>query len=118
MYSDAERAIYSPSLGGEPIGHYDPLAIRRKLVIATKGKFNDLLKRQQGDDELESAVAEEELVAAVRSAFSLPPLTPTGGVADADALDLLDDYLDYLKNSNGAGDSEPNSSQLSESCRS
>lgn len=118
MYSEAERSIYSPSRNGEPIGHYDPLAIRRKLVIATKGKFNDLLKQQQGDDELEAAIAEEELVAAVRFAFALAPLTPTGGVADADALDLLDDYLDYLKNSNSAGDSEPNSSQPSESCRS
>lgn len=118
MYSDSERLCYSPSVGGEPIGHYDPLAIRRKLVIATKGKFNDLLKRQQGDDELESAVAEEELVAAVRSAFSLPPLTPTGGVADADALDLLDDYLDYLGKPQSADATEPTSPPPSDACRS
>lgn len=99
MFSESARQIYAPQIDGREIGRFDPLAVRRKLVIASNGELNNLIEvweDQRDAETVAAALAEEKLVAAARSAFSLKPLGEESGVCDADVIEVLADFLEYL----------------------
>lgn len=106
MYESREREIYKLPVGDR---FADPLAARRRLLVTTNGRLNSLLDDHEGEDAVAAAVAEEELVKATRTAFGLPPLTPTGGVADADVLATLTDFLAWLSKPASADATVPSS---------
>lgn len=120
MYSPEEREIYCCLVGGRP-RRYDPLVIRRRLVLESDGRFEAIRAEYESDDELLSLRAEDLLVRLARSAFDFRPITDTESpdeVTDADALETLYDWIEWMGKPSSAGDSPPNSSQPSESCRS
>lgn len=92
MFSNTE--IYSfPQLN--LVG--DPLALNRKLYIATQGQLRELvIQYNEGETDLDKAKAEEALVAATRTAFGLAPVSRNGGVGDAAVLSLLSHFLEWL----------------------
>lgn len=99
MFSESARQIYAPAINGNELGRFDPLAVRRKLVIASGGELNSLIdtwEEQRDAETVAAALAEEKLVAAARSAFSLKPISDENGVCDADVIELLADFLEYL----------------------
>lgn len=91
MYSDKEKQVFSG------IGRtYDPLEVRRKLVIQSGGKWNDwVVQFNEGETELARSQAEELLVAAARTAFDVKPVSQKG-LTDAAVLELLALYLEWL----------------------
>jgi hypothetical protein len=113
VFTAEARAIYEPSHPETKrvYGRFDPLAVRRELVISTGNRLNDLLDVFEGEgDELAKAKAERELAAAARSAFSLPPVTAQNGVTDAEGIGLLYDFLDYLGKGPATDVGSPNTS--------
>lgn len=114
MFTAEERAIYSPALpSGRVFGHFDPLAVRRELLLLTSGRLNDLLDAYENppeDDPLARLKAEKAIAAASRGAFGFPPVTDKGGVLDAEAIEVLYDFLDYLGKGRAAADGSPNTS--------
>jgi len=92
-YSEQERNIYTYPDG---IRRGDPLAIRRRLLIHTAGKINDLLDSMESPDPLAVAVAEEQLLPAVRVAFGLRGLEEEAPDTDAASLETLSHFLDWL----------------------
>lgn len=75
----------------------DPLALNRKLYIATQGQLRELvIQYNEGETDLDKARAEETLVAATRTAFNLAPVSRSGGVGDAAVLSLLSHFLEWL----------------------
>lgn len=120
MYSDAEKLIYCCTVGGQQ-RRYDPLAVRRRLLIETAGQFELLRAEYEGDDEMASLAAEELLLPAVRAAFRLTPIADAAAAdeaTDGDALELLYDYLDFVGKPKSADATGPTSSQPSGACRS
>ena len=76
---------------------YDPLNIRRRLLILSDNKLNDLIVTyNEGLSEIDRLKAEEELLRISRTAFGLPPLTPQGGVPDEAVLEYLGHFLEWL----------------------
>ncbi len=113
FYSDAERTIYQ-----SPLGHsYDPLAVQRKLRIASRGQFNALLIDWQGEEDFASAVAEEALVIAAREAFEFVPFDEEGGVTDAQVIETLTHFTEYLAAKKPSAEPPPNS-PVSSACHS
>lgn len=91
-FTEQQRQIYAA-----PTGHrFDPLAVERRLRVLSAGKMNELLDQWDSDDEVVSAVAEENLVTVARTAFGFLPLVEDGGVSEADVLDCLVDFLAWL----------------------
>lgn len=120
MYSDAEKLIYCCTVAGQP-RRYDPLAVRRRLLVETGGQFESLRAEYEGDDEAASLAAEELLLPAIRAAFRLRPIADAAHpdeATDGDALELLYDYLDFVGKPKSAGETPPTSSQPSDACRS
>jgi len=77
----------------------DPLACRRRLLKATGAKLDEYIDMQSDEDTLKREFADEQLIAAVRSAFELEPINrDTGeGVTDAYCLDLLRQFVEYYE---------------------
>jgi len=94
FYSNSDKLIYTAP-HGRP---YDPLALQRKLLLASTGTLNDLLATWSAAEstDLDRAAAEESLVAITRSAFDLQPFDTEGGVTDRIALNCLTDFLEWL----------------------
>ena len=93
MYTDQEKAIFQ--LPNTQL-RFDPLELRRKLVLHTGGQLHSLILNFNDDSELVSAQAEDALVRAGRLAFNLKPLTEKGGVSDATVMEYLAHYLEWL----------------------
>lgn len=114
LFADNEKLIFSYDLGGEK-RYADPLEVRRKLIRATAGEINDIIRDSQpqpqaeddgetpsGSTPVESVAAldaREKLVGAARIAFDLPPLDPkTGeGVPESEVHRVLNECLFWLK---------------------
>ena len=86
------KAIYKDPLGRQ----YDPLPVYRKLVLESRGRINDLLADWESDDILLQTGAEEELVRVSRVAFQFTPFSQPNGHTDAQVLETLVHYLDYV----------------------
>lgn len=112
LFADNEKLIFSYDLGGEK-RYADPLEVRRKLIRATAGEINDIIRDSQpqvvddgetpsGATPVESMAAldaREKLVGAARVAFDLPPLDQkTGeGVPESEVHRVLNECLFWLK---------------------
>lgn len=104
MFRAEDRMVfaYPDYKTGKPV-YADPLDIRRKLIYATKGKFDDFLAQQDPEktpekEEWERAAAEEALIKAAIFAFDFKPIDPqTGeGVTQAHMRDVLQLYLQWV----------------------
>lgn len=107
MFSEADRSIYewvTTDAAGSPVvrGRFDPLGVRRGLILATGNRLNGLIDAYCGVDAAGVPVdpdpvaemrAEEALVAAARQAFALPD---RNSALDAEVIELLWDFLDFL----------------------
>lgn len=93
MYTEKDREIlHFPN----STIRVDPLELRRKLLIHTNGQFHQFVQDFNDENELASALAEDALVAAVRSALSLKPAAEKGGASDASVMEYLSFYLEWL----------------------
>lgn len=111
LYDEKDRNIYKSPTGDE----FDPLAVQRKLRLASGGRINDCLVQWESDDPMEADVAEENLVEFARTAFKFGSFEDEGPT-DAVVLETLTHFLDYLKNSASVDAMTPNS-QPSTDCR-
>jgi hypothetical protein len=78
---------------------HDPLAVRRRLFLDSNEQFNVWLDEQRSADPGTAMRAHEKLLPVVRAAFNLPAVNAHGagtGVADQQALDVLDAFLRWL----------------------
>lgn len=76
---------------------YDPLNLRRRLLILSDNKLNDLITvYNEGLSEVERLKAEDQLLQLCRGAFGLPAFTPQGGVPDEAVLEYLSHFLEWL----------------------
>ena len=95
LYSEPEKLIYVSPLETK----YDPLAVQRKLIIASNGTINNYLSiwSDEKATELEKANAEEFLVAVARKAFNLPSFDEDNSVTDDVVLNCLTSFLEWLE---------------------
>ncbi|QEL19078.1 hypothetical protein [Limnoglobus roseus] len=94
MFAAKDRLIYA-DVSGKSL---DPLVVRRKLMLATKGELNALLDQAAGSDPLPALAAEEALAGAARTAFDFPAFTPDGGGAtDLDCLEELNRFVEWVE---------------------
>lgn len=100
MFTPEQKNIFSYN-NGQQVVFADPLACRRRFIRATEGQHNILLKRyyEGAADEMSLIDAEEALVKATRTTFSLGEYNEsTGqGLRDAQCLDILNEFLEWLK---------------------
>lgn len=115
-FSEAEKKIFTMRRGDMVI-HLDPLALRRRLLQASGGRFSQLVtasrEREAGAGEesptevLARCDAQDKLLAVVRQAFVLPAWdegSPAKGALDADCWRALNLYFGWLeKNAKKAG---------------
>lgn len=112
-FSEAEKKIFSFMRGEEAV-HMDPLALRRKLLQASGGRWHQLCKDAYAPESPEETPtqilarcdAQDKLMAVVRQAFALPKYEEaTGkGAMEGDCLKLLNLYWGWLaKNARTAG---------------
>ena len=110
-FSEAEKKIFT-FRRGEMVVHVDPLALRRKLLQASGGRFSQLVAqaRTEGDsptEELARCDAQDKLLAVIRQAFALPEwdeVNPGKGALDADCWRALNLYFGWQeKNAKKAG---------------
>ncbi|QEL14272.1 hypothetical protein [Limnoglobus roseus] len=79
-------------------GRYcDPLAVRHKLLLQTRGELNALLSAAQTADDPEAAAALGTLADAARVAFGFPAFDPESGAGatEAECLAELYRYLEW-----------------------
>jgi hypothetical protein len=97
MFPESERMVFK-YFDGEKERYGDPLAIRRRMILACKGKYNVLweqffadLSREGMSEErkisllLAAAAAGEDFVPAVRQAFEMVPWNPETGEGATEA---------------------------------
>jgi hypothetical protein len=123
FFQDHEKTIYSPE--GSDM-KFDPLALDRALVTASGGKLAELIEQwKSGSDDkgdvsasgkaerqIASALAEGELVKVARVAFKLGEFPVD---LDAEALEYLCDFLEWMKKKGRRGETPPDSPGHSES---
>jgi len=85
--------IYSPPNSNRS---FDPLDVRRKLIIHTNGELTKLIDLYNDGDELNKAIAEDRLILATRKTFGLPPLSEQNGFSDETVLEYLAHFLEWL----------------------
>lgn len=105
FYTDAEKQIYTSPTGTR----HDPLALQRKLVVASGGNLNAALVSWSDAKarETDRAAAEEQLVAAARVAFGFKPFDAEGGVVDAVVIETLEHFLRYLEGKGQGDETQP-----------
>lgn len=124
LFSPEERLIFCymiPDAGetGQKAIYADPLVVRRRLMQTTHGEFDQILADASEPDPgapLEADIgvmaritAQEKLAACARETFNLPPINPaTGeGFTEAIALNVLDQFLEWLAKNVSAGGTTP-----------
>lgn len=76
---------------------YDPLTLRRRLLVLSENKLNDLINLyNDGQSEVDRLKAEDQLLQVCRAAFGLPAFTAQGGVPDESVLEYLSHFLEWL----------------------
>lgn len=116
FFPDHEKQIYSPP--GSDL-KYDPLDLDRAIVFHSGGNLSELWagwKTQDGDAHvdgrsftaaeaaLERATAEAEIVRVARGAFKLPAFPDC---TDAQALEYLCDFLEWMRKKGRRGETPP-----------
>lgn len=118
FFEDHEKKVYTPT--GTSF-KFDPLAIDRALRVATGNRLARLVTAWKAIDSdegdisedgvqkkiLASCEAEELLAGAARAAFGLPQFPDC---TDAEALEMLCDYLDWVKKKGTRESTPPDSS--------
>ena len=110
MFSEKERAVYTcPATSN----CYDPLAVRRRLLIAGQNRLNEhfLVYGDKNAEASKKALAEEAIVRAGRAAFDLKPIDPkTGeGIGDAKVIEAVTAFARWLRGKDSPVQSGPNS---------
>ncbi|QEL16911.1 hypothetical protein [Limnoglobus roseus] len=93
IFTDPAHRVYAAA-----DGHYlDPLAIRHKLLLQTRGELNALLSAAQTADDAEAATALGTLADAARVAFGFAAFdAETGaGATETECLAELYRYLEW-----------------------
>lgn len=90
----------------------DPIDLRRKLIIHTKGELGQLIDMFNGGTDYEKALASDRLIDATRKTFGLLPITEAAGVNDDVVMEYLAHFLEWLstrldKNSNPLQNYQP-----------
>lgn len=95
IFSEQDRQVYTCAATGRK---YDPLAVKRGLVGASAGRFNEALAEYRDADPVKKAAGEEKLVRYARAALSLKPIDPVSGEGwlDAQALEALTMFTRWL----------------------
>lgn len=106
LFSEKERAIYTCPFTNRD---YDPLAVRRELILATKNAFGRLCDEARSTDPLVQAAAEKALIDAARKAFGLEPLK----VLDATVWETLVAFTKYLSGKEPRASRSPGASPSS-----
>lgn len=110
MFPEKERLIYQDPATER---FFDPLAVKRSLVLAGRGQLNAHFATygKADADPVAKARAEEAIVAAGRAAFGLPPIDPkTGeGVGDAKVIEAVTAFTRWLRGKDKAAQNGPNS---------
>ena len=110
MFSEKERQVYQCP---ETKRFYDPLSVKRKLVIAGKGQFNKAVAVYNGGAGTPEELAQAEgiLVASGREALGMPAINPATGEGHGDASVILavTAFTRWLRGKDGTVQSGPNS---------
>ncbi len=120
MFPEEERRIFSywagPMTG--PL-HADPYTILRRLTVELGGDVNLTLEEWYSENVVLAAMAEERLIDATRKSFKMDVFDETkpnggGGAMDADVLDTLRKFLEFLdqKKSNTSNSQTPPTGSL------
>jgi hypothetical protein len=114
IFTEAEKAVFSfPSPDGSQTYYEDPLSLRRELIVASTGDFDDWLAKVKSGEEiaalpdptvrklenLTQATLQAKLIGAARKALGdVPPIDfQTGkGYPDAWILETLQLFLDWI----------------------
>lgn len=105
FYAPEDKIIYT-----SPTNHrYDPLALKRKLVLASNGNFNSWLLQWTDDQtpEVNRAQAENAIVEAARAGFGLGSFEQDQGYTDAVVLAVVEDFLEWLQGKELRGQKRP-----------
>lgn len=101
FYNNSDKLIYTSPSGKK----YDPLDVYRKLIVISRSQLNthlsdwQIIDQSGGDtdaNKVTAAIAEHELVRISRETFALKPFDDGNGDLDADAINMLVDYLEWL----------------------
>lgn len=107
-FTDQERLVYLCPVTGR---HFDPLAVKRALVVATRNRFNQACADSASKDPVVAADAESVIVAGGRAAFGLRPIDPqTGdGTVDADVIEAVRAFTRWLRGKGPTAQNSPTS---------
>ena len=96
MWTEAEKAIYTCPITQRK---YDPLAVRRALVLASKNTFNAVVSRVRSQDAIEHETAMGELIAIGRKALDLPAVDVNTGAGwlDSQVYDAILAFTGFLR---------------------
>lgn len=105
-----QRMIFAFQRGSENV-FADPEVVLRDIVRACDFDLDGVLKLCKSENPAQSIPAMEKLLAAARSAFSLPPLNGlTGeGTLDDEADAILNSFWDFLEKKNAMRECSPTS---------
>jgi hypothetical protein len=135
FFTDRDKQIYTPT---GSTAKFDPLAVNNKLTVYSLGTLNDLLadhnafgeekdkldaedadspaipslKKAVADAAVRTATADLKLAHIARQAFGLPPFPDC---LDANALEILFDFLGWLEGKDAPGVTRQQSPSLSDS---
>jgi hypothetical protein len=132
QFPEADRLIFAYTVrdksapGGQRKVFADPLAIRRRMIVAGGGYLNEVLREagtpdpdaSQGEQPLEPAAilvreqARENRYKIVCEAFGLIPVDETSGegITETEAMAILGEYLDWLSGESKPGGTKPTTS--------
>jgi hypothetical protein len=106
MFSEKDKLVYSDPATGQ---FFDPLAVKRRLLLAGKGRINEAFAAYA--DPEKRLVAEGVIVACGREAFGFAPIDPkTGnGVTDTKVIEAVTAFTRWLRGKGSPAQSGPNS---------
>ncbi len=103
-----DRDIFQATLPDGGSRYYDPLAVGRRLIEATKNQLAEIVDRTQAADVVVQEVAFGRLADACIAAFQLPPFDPATGLGtlESESLAVYEQYAVWLnKKKVNTGDS-------------
>jgi len=90
---------------------YDPLEMRRALLIESSFQINEWIEEQKSSDPAVTWPAQAKVVAVTRKVFGLQPIDPItgGGEGDARVIAVLNAFTEWLEGKGGGGQNRDSS---------